>query len=127
MIGFLPPGFEQRLAGRGIAGKERLPLIQGLGGNFAGVIDAHECGDFPAVGGSINGFVDTRGGVGAAGSFGSKQCSQGLVCGFDQPVDQGNHPASASGNGWNVCHGHIIYVVFHGPPTLPAEGWQQDK
>jgi hypothetical protein len=44
VVGFLASGPQQHVADLWSPREDRLPVIEGLGGDFAGVVDAHEVG-----------------------------------------------------------------------------------
>lgn len=99
MIRLFATGLEQRRAEVGVAGDESLSLVESLRGDLPRMIDPHEAGDLPAIGRLVDRLLDTLGGVGAGGLMNPKQGSEGLICGFDQPVDQGKYPVMAGFEG----------------------------
>jgi hypothetical protein len=51
MIDFLIGGLPEFVAGFPVTGHKGLPLVECLGRDFTGMVDAHEAGDMPPAGG----------------------------------------------------------------------------
>src|SRR5580765_1588617 len=95
MIGFLAAGLEQCTARSGIACHEGLTLVEGLCGDLSRVVDPHEAGHFLPGGWFIHRFCNTVGRGWPMRLAHSEEGSQGLVCWFDQAIDQGKYPVGA--------------------------------
>jgi len=91
MVGLFTSSFQQCLSRLLIPRDESLPLIEGLSGDFACVIDAHQSRDLPLIGRLSHGFGDIGGGVGAGALASTEESPQCLVGGLDQAIQQGKH------------------------------------
>ena len=56
VVGLLARRMQQEFADFGVAREQRLGVVQGLGGDLAGMVDAHQRGGFPAVVGRQRGI-----------------------------------------------------------------------
>ena len=93
VIAFLVGRAAQRVPGLGLLGRQRLPVIEPLGRDFAGVIDPHQPRDVAAAG-FVEGAGNRRSG-GRTAAFGPGEARpQPCVGHFEQPIEGGQERAS---------------------------------